>query len=131
MLETEHYNDIAVSTASEKMHIYAIGEYVFDLNRDVRFKPVFLIKAVSGAPLSVDISANFLLYENVTFRASYRWDSAVVGFVGFNLSECIMIGYSYDYDTTPLTKYNSGSHEIFLRFELETRYGYKISPRFF
>lgn len=131
MLETEHYDDIAVSTSSEKMHLYAIGGYVFDLNRDLKFKPAFLIKAVSGAPLSVDISANFLLNEIVTLGASYRWDSAIIGFVGFNLSDRLMIGYSYDYDTTPLTRYNSGSHEIFLRFELDNRYGYSISPRFF
>lgn len=131
MLETEHYDEIAVSTATEKLHLYAMGGYVFDLNQDIKLKPAFLIKAVSGAPLAVDVSANFQLYERISLGASYRWDAAVGALAGFNISDNIMIGYGYDYDTTPLQKYNSGSHEIFLRFELGTRVRNKVNPRFF
>jgi len=131
MLETEHYDEIAVSTATEKMHLYAIGGYVFDLNQDVKLKPAFLVKAVSGAPLAVDISANLQLYEKFTLGASYRLDAAVGALAAFSLSNNIMVGYAYDYDTTPLTRYNSGSHEIFLRFELGTRVRNSVNPRFF
>ena len=37
----------------------------------------------------------------------------------------------YDGDTTKLAHYNSGSHEIFMRFELFKRYKRISSPRFF
>lgn len=131
MLETEHYDEIAVSTATEKLHLYAMGGYVFDLNSDLKLKPAFLVKAVSGAPLAVDISANLQLYERLSLGASYRWDAAVGALAGFNVSDNIMIGYAYDYETTELQKYNSGSHEIFLRFELGTRVRSKVNPRFF
>lgn len=131
MLETEHYDEIAVSTATEKLHLYAIGGYVFDINRDLKLKPAFLVKAVSGAPLAVDISANFQFYDRFSLGGSYRWDASVGALAGFKISENIMIGYAYDYDTTPLEKYNSGSHEIFLRFELGTRVRSSVSPRFF
>ncbi len=131
MLETEHFDEIAVSTATEKMHLYAIGGYVFDLNQDLKFKPAFMLKAVSGAPLAVDISANFQFYERLTLGASYRLDAAVGALAGFRISDQIMVGYAYDYDTTPLTRYNSGSHEIFLRFELGTRVRNRVNPRFF
>ena len=40
------------------------------------------------------------------------------------------LGYSYDLTTTGLSNYNSGTHEILLRFELP-RVGRLISPRFF
>ncbi|WP_304297915.1 type IX secretion system membrane protein PorP/SprF, partial [Capnocytophaga leadbetteri] len=40
-------------------------------------------------------------------------------------------GYGYDYETTELSKYNSGSHEIFLRYELVKTYKKIVSPRFF
>lgn len=131
ILETEHYDEIAVSTATEKMHGYAIGGYVFDLNQNVKLKPAFLVKAVSGAPLAVDLSANFQLYNDFTLGASYRLDAAVGAMAAFNISNQIMVGYAYDYDTTPLSQYNSGSHEIFLRFELGTRVRNKVNPRFF
>ena len=131
VLETDHYDDIAVSTATERMHIYFIGGYVFDLNSDLEFKPAFLTKAVSGAPLAVDLSANFRYRERFTLGAAYRWDAAWSGLLGFQVSDNIMIGYAYDYDTTELGNYNSGSHEIFLRFELGTLVKETVNPRFF
>lgn len=131
MLETEHYDDIAVSTATEKMHIYLTAGYVFDMNSYIKFKPVFMMKAVSGSPLAIDLSGNFLLYERMTMGVAYRWDSTVSALLGFQVNENIMIGYSYDYDTTELGNYNHGSHEVFIRFELGTRVSNKVNPRFF
>lgn len=131
ILESEAYDDIKVSTAAEKMHLYMTAGYVFDLNTELKFKPAVLTKAVLGAPLSVDISANFLVRERITFGAAYRWDAAVSALAGFQVSENIMIGYAYDYETTDLGNYNHGSHEVFMRFELGTRLKNKVNPRFF
>ncbi|WP_394801644.1 type IX secretion system membrane protein PorP/SprF, partial [Tenacibaculum piscium] len=41
------------------MHLFFIAGYVFDLSDNIKFKPAALVKAVKGAPLSVDVSANF------------------------------------------------------------------------
>lgn len=131
LLETEHYEDVQVSTATEKAHVYLIGGYVFTLNPNLKLKPAALLKAVAGAPLAVDISANALLYDKITFGLAYRFDAAVSALAGFQVSDHIMIGYAYDYDTTELGNYNSGSHEIFLRFELGTKLKAKVNPRFF
>lgn len=131
LLETEHYDDVQVSTATEKTHLYFIGGYVFTLNSNLKLKPAVLAKAVVGAPLAIDISANALLYDQVTLGLAYRFDAAVSAMAGFQVSDNIMIGYAYDYDTTPLGNYNDGSHEIFLRFELGTRLRAKVNPRFF
>lgn len=131
ILQTKHYNNIAVSTATEKTHIYLIGGYVFDLSDTVKFKPALLAKTVVGAPLALDVSANFLFNEKFTLGAAYRWDAAISALLGFQLSDTLMIGYAYDRDTTELGNYNSGSHEIFLRFELSSRSRNKVNPRFF
>lgn len=131
LLETEHYDDIQVSTATEKSHFYLMGGYVFNISPDFKLKPAALMKAVVGAPLSVDVSANALLYDRVTFGLAYRWDAAVSALAGFQISENIMVGYAYDYETTELNRYNSGSHEVFFRFELGTRFSGKVNPRFF
>lgn len=131
LLETEHYDDVLVSTATEKMHFYLMGGYVFNINSDLKLKPAALIKAVVGAPLSVDVSANALLYDRVTFGLAYRWDAALSALAAFQVTENIMMGYAYDYETTELNRYNSGSHEVFIRFELGTRVSGKVNPRFF
>lgn len=130
-LETEHYDDVQVSTATEKTHLYFIGGYVFKLSPVLKLKPAILGKAVFGAPLSVDVSANALLYDRLTLGLAYRWDAAVSALAGFQVTDHIMIGYAYDYETTDLSRYNSGSHEVFLRFELGTRLKAKVNPRFF
>lgn len=130
-LETEHYDDVQVSTATEKTHLYFIGGYVFKLSPVLKLKPAILGKAVFGAPLSVDVSANALLYDRLTLGLAYRWDAAVSALAGFQVTDHIMVGYAYDYETTDLSRYNSGSHEVFLRFELGTRLKAKVNPRFF
>lgn len=130
-LETNHYDDIARSTASERMNFYAIAGYVFDLGREVQFKPAVLTKIISGSPIALDLSANFLFFERFTLGAAYRWDAAVNGLAGFQISDRFMLGYAYDYDTTELGNYNSGSHEFFLRFELISRSRNQVNPRFF
>ena len=50
---------------------------------------------------------------------------------GFQVNKKIFIGYGYDMDSTKLSGFDSGSHEIILRFELFNDKNKLISPRFF
>ena len=131
LLKTDHYDDVAVSTATEKAHFYLIGGYIFDLSSSLKFKPAVLAKAVSGAPVSLDVSANFLINNRFTIGGAYRFDAGVGFLAGFQISNQLMLGYAYDYNTTDLGNYNSGSHEIFLRFELGANVNNNVNPRFF
>lgn len=131
-LETKHYQgDGNYSVAKERMHFYLMGGHVFELSPTLKFKPSVLAKIVEGAPLQADLSANFLFSEKLTLGAAYRWDAAVSVMAGFQISEGLFVGYAYDAETTKLATYNSGSHEIFLRFELFKSYDGTASPRFF
>ena len=136
LLETKHFDRYAGTSAnthvaSERIHYYLIAGHVFDLSRSVEFKPSLLTKLVQGAPLQVDVSANFLINEKFMAGVAYRWSAAVSAMVGFQVSDSLFVGYGYDLETTKLDNYNSGSHEIFLRYELFYRYNKIISPRFF
>lgn len=112
ILATKHFKHSQISTADEKMHLYFMGGYVFDMTYNLRFKPAILAKVVSGAPLQFDLSANFLYNEVFTFGLAYRFNAAVSALVGFQILDDMFLGYSYDADTTGLGSYNSGSHEI-------------------
>ena len=135
-LETKHFDGTANNNAqsfiaSERMHYYLIAGHVFDLSANLKFKPSLLTKLVAGAPLQVDVSGNFLINDKFVIGAAYRWSAAVSAMVGFQASDSWYIGYGYDLETTRLANYNSGSHEIFLRYELFQKVDKIISPRFF
>lgn len=136
-LQTEHFDSAGTNSSSflaeERLNIYFITGYVFDLNPNLKFKPAGLVKAVKGAPLQIDVSANFLINDKFSVGAAYRWDAAVSLLAGFQISEQLMLGLAYDKETTDLgaTRFNDGSFEVFLRYEFLTRYKKVITPRFF
>ena len=130
-LQDSKYNDNEVAVFQERMNFYFIGGYVFDVSPSIKFKPAFLTKMVTGSPLQVDASANFLFFDKFMLGGAYRWDAAVSALAGFQVTDGLFIGYSYDMETTNLRRYNSGSHEVFLRFELFNKVSKMVSPRFF
>ena len=131
--DNENSEDGVNFLSAERMNIYLITGYVFDIGADLQFKPALLTKAVSGAPLQVDLSASFLFANKFSFGAAYRWDAAVSGLVGFQVTDQIMLGLAYDREVTELggTQFNDGSFEVFLRLELLKSFQRTISPRFF
>lgn len=139
LLKTEHF-DSSNSTSNsvqflsqERINFYFITGYVFDLSGNLKFKPAVLAKVVGGAPLQIDASASFLYNDKFSFGAAYRWDAALSGLVGFQISDQIMLGLAYDRETTALggSQFNDGSFEVFLRYELVKSFQKLVSPRFF
>ena len=130
-LQDTKYSDNDLAVYKERLNYYAIGGYVFDISSGVKFKPAFMTKIVTGSPLQLDVSGNFLIQDKLTLGVAYRWDAAVSALAGFQITDGLFIGYGYDLETTKLRRYNSGSHEIFLRFELFNKYSKMVSPRFF
>lgn len=129
--ETKRYSDNDVAVFKERMNMYFIGGYVFELSPSLKFKPAFLTKMVQGAPLQLDVSGNFLINDKLMLGAAWRWSAAMSFMAGFQITDGLYAGYGYDLETTKLANYNSGSHEIFLRFELFKRQSRIVSPRFF
>ncbi|TDE41530.1 type IX secretion system membrane protein PorP/SprF [Flavobacterium rhamnosiphilum] len=130
-IETNRYDDNEVAIFKEKINYYLIAGYVFDLSNFAKFKPALLTKMIEGAPLQVDISGNFMFNEKFVVGIAYRWSAAMSAMVGFQATEGLYIGYGYDLETTNLDNYNSGSHEIFLRYELFSNKNKITTPRFF
>lgn len=133
ILETTHFDSSSVSTAKELMNYYFITGYVWDLNPFLKFKPTLLTKVVQGAPIQVDLSANFMFNERFIAGAAYRWDAAFSGLLGFMLSDQMMVGLAYDREITELgaATFNDGSFEIILRYDFFRNIGRMKSPRFF
>tara|TARA_R110000765_G_scaffold28703_3_gene69184 strand:+ start:252 stop:1205 length:954 start_codon:yes stop_codon:yes gene_type:complete len=132
-LETSHFQETNLSTAKEQMNLYLISGYVWDLNEFVKFKPTILTKVVIGAPLQLDLSANFMLNDKFIIGAGYRWDAAISAMAGFNISNKFLIGIAYDKETTELgnAAFNDGSFEVIFRYDFISTKNNLKSPRFF
>lgn len=117
---------------SEKIHMFFTGGYVFNLSDSFKLKPAFMTKIVPGSAASLDVSANVLFNEKFELGASYRWDDSVSALMNIKVSPSISVGYAYDYATSNLGQFNSGTHEVFMLFNIDLLgKGFDKSPRFF
>jgi len=129
--ETVEATNGLLTTGGEERHYFVMGGYVMDLGRDLKFKPSFMARLVAGAPLSLDVNANFLLRERIWFGAMYRLGNSF-GLLGqYQVNDQLRIGYAFDLATTKLGAYNAGTHEIMLSYDLRFIKGRTISPRYF
>lgn len=120
--------------ALERVHYYAIGGYVFDLNENLKLKPSFMMKYTKGAPISTDLTANFLFHEKFWLGGSYRFNGdqkAIGAIVDFQVSDQFRVGYTYEIPTGEIRPYTSGSHEILLMYEFRYLKKKQKSPRYF
>ncbi|PCH77874.1 MAG: hypothetical protein COB98_02095 [Flavobacteriaceae bacterium] len=132
LMKSKHFNMASTgftTEASERMHYFMTLGYVFEMSERVDLKPSTLVKAVAGAPLSIDLSLNILFNDKLEVGVSYRLDDSVSVMLGINVNKDFRIGYAYDYTLSNLGDYNSGSHEIMLLYDFNRRN--LKSPRFF
>jgi len=120
--------------ALERVHYYAIGGYVFDLGENLKFKPSFMFKHTDGAPLSTDLTANFLFNEKFWLGGSYRINGQqedIGALVDFQVTDQFRVGYTYEIPTGEIRPYTNGSHEILLMYEFKFLKNKQKSPRYF
>lgn len=137
-LTTNHFdessletNEFSSSVSSESVHYFLMAGYVFDINTDLRFKPATLVKAVEGAPLQWDLSANFLFKEKLTLGVAYRWSAALSALAGFQINDNMFLGVAYDYQSTDIELYSDGSYELIFRYDIFNNPERVLTPRFF
>jgi type IX secretion system PorP/SprF family membrane protein len=118
LLKSKRYekDGIVVTHATDRLHVYAGAGYTFSLDNDIYLTPSVMGRLVSGAPISLDMTATFDLYKVIELGISYRLDESISGLGLFKLADWINIGYAYEATTTDVKDYSNGSHEILLRF---------------
>jgi type IX secretion system PorP/SprF family membrane protein len=109
--------DVTNSFSREVVHWFITSGYVFDLGEDLKLKSSMLFKGVKGAPVQMDVGANLWVKDAVSFGLSYRSLADISATIEASLSWQIQVGYSYDRSMSRLSKYNSGSHELMLRYQ--------------
>jgi hypothetical protein len=103
------------------------------ISSDVAFKPTSLVKVTQGAPIEGDFTASFVFDTKYSMGLMYRTGDALGALIGFDVTDQLNVGYSFDWSFTNSTeKYNYGTHEIMLRYDFIYNENKKIrSPRYF
>ena len=118
--------------ARQFRHAFITMGYLMKFSqKHIKLKPSILIKYVYGAPVEMDLNANLWFYEKYAVGLSVRTADAVAILLEAQANKQWRFGYSYDYSYTKLRKYNSGSHEIMVRYEFSFSKAKLLTPRYF
>ena len=132
LLETSVDEEYASNVTELKRHYYIIGGYIWKLNSKWVFKPSILTKAVSGSPISNDITMQFLYDDIIWMGAMYRIGDAAGLFLDMKVNNQFIIGVGYDFSLNGLSGINSGTYEIMLSYDFNKFTSSKVkSPRYF
>jgi type IX secretion system PorP/SprF family membrane protein len=120
-------------------HMYFTGGYTLPIgNGGWSLNPNAIIRT-DFANANFDVNLNALYDFNgkngIFFGATYRYIDAIGINVGYNGTFMdgkmgMLLGYNYDINTSRLNSFNSGSHEIILRFCFKTEHTKDIVRRY-
>jgi len=87
-----------------------------DPKGNVKINPSILLRAQEGAPLSLDINTSFIFYDVFSAGVSLRSGDAIISFLSLKLSEKLYFSYSFDFTTSDLAPFSSGTQELMLNY---------------
>jgi hypothetical protein len=90
-----------------------------------------MLKSSVNAPMSVDISTNFMIYDKLELGATYRLEDSFGAMVNFAITPNLRIGYAYDHIVSDLNVATPASHEVMLLFDINFSKKVSQSPRYF
>lgn len=100
-----------------KVPIYLTGGYILKIreNKDL-LKPSFLIRRIDATALTFDLNMTYYINSIFGLGVSYRNKNAIVGLLELIVNDQFKLAYSYDYSITSISNYQTGSHELSIRY---------------
>jgi len=99
-------------TALYDQHYYASLAYVFYLSERVRIKPSMLLKAVQGAPVSIDYNALFTIDEKYSAGLYLRNNTACGLLTQIRFAEVYRLAYAFEMPLKNSVGPRFSTHEI-------------------
>lgn len=124
-------NSTEFSISGEIQHFFLTAGYIHEIADGIKFKPTTLLKATIGAPVELDLSANFLLKDKFWVGAMYRTGDSFGFILQWIINTNLRLGYAIDFPTTGIRNHQYSSHEVMVSYELKVLEQKIISPRFF
>ena len=131
MLKSKYLDFNGRQYGTDVLHYFLTGGYVFDINPNLKFKPFAMIKTSINAPVSFDLSTNFMLYDKFEMGATYRLEDSFGAMINVAVSPTLRIGYAYDRVVSDIGVISPSSHEVILLYDLNFPKKVSRSPRYF
>jgi type IX secretion system PorP/SprF family membrane protein len=107
-------NTIGTGLSKLEDHYYINGGYKFNIGNDFQIEPGLLVKLALPAPVQLDVMARVIWRDQLWLGGVYRTQDAFSAMIGFTYGKNLSIGYSYDFTTSNLTNYSTGTHELMI-----------------
>ena len=103
---------------TERSYFFITGASI-PLNVDVDINPSALVRYRQGEGYNICLGTQVMLFDKFSAGITYRHDDALGLMVGINVYDNWMISYSFDWGIkNPATNWNSGTHELVLRYDI-------------
>lgn len=100
-----------------KRHYYITGGYRFPINSNFEVNPSLVIRASKADNFDVDINCKFVIMKYLSLSLSARTNRNIFGILGIEY-ERYSFGYVYNYTISNVMKYNSGTHQIVIGYNI-------------
>lgn len=112
----------ALSESSQLVqHFFLSGGYKYRYNNNIMIEPAAIAKFVSGAPISLDVSANLVYNEVITGGIMYRIGDALGLLFQYEWNEMLCFGYSVELSMHQMGWQSVGTHEILFRYKFKPK----------
>jgi type IX secretion system PorP/SprF family membrane protein len=122
------FND-TLSVSLSKANLFLFSKYRFKASKFVELEPSFLIKHLTGVPVSFDVNMNMIYREVLVLGLSYRKNESIDFLLKMQINRQLQIGYSYDHSIGVLQRIANGSHELCVNYVFRDIQQKVVSPR--
>ncbi len=96
-------------------HYFLNGGYVFQITDVIALEPSVLLQSTFVSPFMASVNVRAIYKSDYWVGLSYRTAKDITLMLGLEYKK-IIFGYSFDYTTSQISNYSSGTHEIVLGY---------------
>lgn len=122
--------DSDLSDARTERFINLLAGKIFEIGEDFALKPSGLVRWSSDL-FQFDAGLGARFYNSLWLNGTYRYEFGAVFSAHYFVNDRLHLGYAFDMPTNDLLTQQSGTHEIFIGFDLNYYPKKAASPRQF
>ena len=123
-------NDFHVGFDLANTNYILTGGYIFKLSEEIEIFPTLFMKMNPANSTQLDMHCSVIFKEKVWLGAGIRSNGNLSALLNLQVNTQLRVGYSYGYELSELSSYNSGSHEVVLQYNFNYLLEV-VSPRYF
>lgn len=97
-------------------NLYLGTSYNIIMGTNTRLEPSLFLRSIGKPTPQIDYSLKLILNHNYWFGIGARMNDALIAFAGFDYKN-FTLGYGFEHTTSSLRAFNTGSHELVLRYK--------------